>query len=821
MTSISKNPLFAERVFFKPEFFRFTADMKLGCDFAIMPSRTEPFGFVDIEFAWCGCPTVGSLVGGLGKTPGWYYSIWEGGDFNYLADQLAATVSKAISEGRDEILNLGFEGIKISFPVLHWQESLLNCYQRILTKTQKPSRDHSGGELWEQSSTRSVWTVRGSGELSSDSRRIRRGSNTIVMIVSELLTKGKSLSMRELLHQSSKMVSVSFCNYDMCICLIIQPRTLSSLQTKSTSTSMTGSLSSSSSSNSLDFIGEHGGAESNTPFLSSDEQQDIALNRMTLKQFMAVEVCHRSIESWLVVILSIITPNFSILLYVKSLQWIHEFGWDESIMSSIYFTQTICFGAGSTLWVFVMQRVTLSRCVFGAGLLYTVQCLALLLLPVDERSEAVKLSALTGFASSASGVMYMACMFFEDVESSLSLMIKKFGWVEGLRTTLVRELMIHEAVKFMFVTNKLFLDLSPRSQSGLILGALIRSPLHTNSSNTMTLCIYSLLLMATFGISLVLLFGAQSKMKTTKMPKIQLSTFLHLRSYPWLAASQLVEAFIGYNAVFIVAWLILDGFTKEATAFWLQYSAVFSGVLLFAFSRIIAPLQSTPKCFTMMTTALVNPTILMALLMIASPTMTTPLLLICMTVIVFLMQLKKGMIGIWMLQVNSSRWRIVTYHGVELFVTNLVSAASPFIMRSMAKAVSFSTDIYDYSNAASAAQAILFISLPFIIISICLQVLANKHYYEDACDIYTKNTLIKQPGNQKGLVTKYLRPDVNNLQQSWLDFFSSTKEPTRTNPIKSTLTAPLLSSVVTVRQGHEDDSPSLFNMSCSDVSRIR
>ena len=58
-----------------------------------MPSRTEPFGFVDIEFAWSGCPTDGSLVGGLGKTPGfWYYRIWEGGDFNYLGDRLAATV---------------------------------------------------------------------------------------------------------------------------------------------------------------------------------------------------------------------------------------------------------------------------------------------------------------------------------------------------------------------------------------------------------------------------------------------------------------------------------------------------------------------------------------------------------------------------------------------------------------------------------------------------------------------------------------------------------------------------------------------------------
>jgi hypothetical protein len=215
ITSIAENPLFGERVFFKPEFFKFTADMKLGCDFAIMPSRTEPFGFVDIEFAWCGCPTVGSLVGGLGKTPGWYYKVWEGGDFNYLANQLIATVSKVLSEGRDEMLNLGFEGIKISFPVMHWQENLFNCYQMLLTKKYHNTRHHDRDDcevrLWEHTPFMSVRSVRGSDELSDESGIICRKSSTIVMIVNELITKETSLSMRKLLHYSSKMVSVFIC----------------------------------------------------------------------------------------------------------------------------------------------------------------------------------------------------------------------------------------------------------------------------------------------------------------------------------------------------------------------------------------------------------------------------------------------------------------------------------------------------------------------------------------------------------------------------------------------------------------------------------
>jgi hypothetical protein len=512
---------------------------------------------------------------------------------------------------------------------------------------------------------------------------------------------------------------------------------------------MTGSLSNSSSSL-LELTDEQDDSESSTDnTVASGEQGDIQLTCTTLQQFMAVEVCHRSIESWLVVILSIVTPNFSILLYVKSLQWLHDFDWDESIMSFIYFTQTMCFGVGSVLWVFVMQRVALSRCLSAAGLLYTMQCLGFLL-QVDQRSEAVMLSALTGFASSASGVLFMACMFFEDMESSISLTIKKFGWVEGLRTAL----------------------------SGLILGALVKSPHNATSSSTMVLCIYSPILIATFGISLALLFGSQSKMKTTKMPTIRLSTFLQLKSYPLLAASQLAEAFIGYNAVFIVT----------------QYSAISSGVLLFVFSRVIAPLPSTPKCFTTMTTALVNPTILMILLMMASPTLTAPSLLIFMSATLFLMKLKQGLIGIWMLQVNSSRWRIVTYHGVELFITNLVSATSPFIMQSVAKVMSFSTDMYDYSNATSTAQAILLISLPFILVSFGLQVLANKHYYADACDIYTKSELMK---------TKRNLPS----QERESSFCAKAEvDSTSTNLLTSTILTPLLNSEEIITHVHEEDS---------------
>ena len=38
--------------------------------YSLVWQRTEPFGYVDVEYAWHGTVTVGATVGGLGKVPG-------------------------------------------------------------------------------------------------------------------------------------------------------------------------------------------------------------------------------------------------------------------------------------------------------------------------------------------------------------------------------------------------------------------------------------------------------------------------------------------------------------------------------------------------------------------------------------------------------------------------------------------------------------------------------------------------------------------------------------------------------------------------------
>jgi hypothetical protein len=42
-----------------------------GADFALIPSRDEPFGLVAVEFGRKGALGVGARLGGLGLMPGW------------------------------------------------------------------------------------------------------------------------------------------------------------------------------------------------------------------------------------------------------------------------------------------------------------------------------------------------------------------------------------------------------------------------------------------------------------------------------------------------------------------------------------------------------------------------------------------------------------------------------------------------------------------------------------------------------------------------------------------------------------------------------
>jgi alpha-1,3-glucan synthase len=58
------------RVFSKPEFTPIPSFIHKGAEFALIPSRDEPFGLVAVEFGGSGALGVGANIGGLGQMPG-------------------------------------------------------------------------------------------------------------------------------------------------------------------------------------------------------------------------------------------------------------------------------------------------------------------------------------------------------------------------------------------------------------------------------------------------------------------------------------------------------------------------------------------------------------------------------------------------------------------------------------------------------------------------------------------------------------------------------------------------------------------------------
>jgi alpha-1,3-glucan synthase len=60
------------RVFSKPEFTALPPFIFSGAEFALIPSRDEPFGLVAVEFGRKGALGIGARVGGLGQMV-WYF----------------------------------------------------------------------------------------------------------------------------------------------------------------------------------------------------------------------------------------------------------------------------------------------------------------------------------------------------------------------------------------------------------------------------------------------------------------------------------------------------------------------------------------------------------------------------------------------------------------------------------------------------------------------------------------------------------------------------------------------------------------------------
>ncbi|KAK3376547.1 hypothetical protein B0T24DRAFT_700204 [Lasiosphaeria ovina] len=129
------------RVYSKPEFTQLPSYLFSGAEFALIPSRDEPFGLVAVEFGRKGALGVGARVGGLGNMPGWYYTV-ESTSAKHLISQFKDAIQGALACDATTRAKMRAVSAKQRFPVARWVEEIGELHSTSIRKSQK-HRDRS------------------------------------------------------------------------------------------------------------------------------------------------------------------------------------------------------------------------------------------------------------------------------------------------------------------------------------------------------------------------------------------------------------------------------------------------------------------------------------------------------------------------------------------------------------------------------------------------------------------------------------------------------------------------------------------------------
>ncbi|MCJ1398815.1 Cell wall alpha-1,3-glucan synthase ags1 [Xylographa trunciseda] len=115
--------IYPGRVFSKPEFTALPPYIFSGAEFALIPSRDEPFGLVAVEFGRKGALGIGARVGGLGQMPGWWYTV-ESTTTTHLLHQFKMAIESALASKQETRAMMRARSAKQRFPVAQWVEDL-------------------------------------------------------------------------------------------------------------------------------------------------------------------------------------------------------------------------------------------------------------------------------------------------------------------------------------------------------------------------------------------------------------------------------------------------------------------------------------------------------------------------------------------------------------------------------------------------------------------------------------------------------------------------------------------------------------------------
>lgn len=122
---------YPKRVFSKPEFTQLPPYIFSGAEFALIPSRDEPFGLVAVEFGRKGALGVGARVGGLGQMPGFWFTV-ESMTPAHLLDQFRHALKEALDSKPQKRALMRAWSAKQRFPVKQWVGQIDSLYDESI-----------------------------------------------------------------------------------------------------------------------------------------------------------------------------------------------------------------------------------------------------------------------------------------------------------------------------------------------------------------------------------------------------------------------------------------------------------------------------------------------------------------------------------------------------------------------------------------------------------------------------------------------------------------------------------------------------------------
>jgi alpha-1,3-glucan synthase len=111
------------RVYSKPMFVYVPPFVHAGAEWALIPSRDEPFGLVSVEFGRKGALGIGARVGGLGQMPGWWFSVESSGT-KHMLGQFKMVIDGALKSDHETRALMRARSKNQRFPVAQWVEDL-------------------------------------------------------------------------------------------------------------------------------------------------------------------------------------------------------------------------------------------------------------------------------------------------------------------------------------------------------------------------------------------------------------------------------------------------------------------------------------------------------------------------------------------------------------------------------------------------------------------------------------------------------------------------------------------------------------------------